>query len=119
MRIWDVHPRHLCDAHLSGEHRELHGLWNILTQGKRGYSQHPETLRWVGKLAALFARHELLVEEMDARGWNHKSPLDPSLASGPWYQDVLLDSVEVQFDLLRHKPCGCLRGLEEKKEQST
>ena len=67
MRIWDVEPRELCRAHLLGEHRELHGLWNILTLGKTGYSRHPETLRWAGRLAALYARHEALVHEMQRR----------------------------------------------------
>ena len=45
-------------------------------------SRHPETLRWVGKLAALFARHDALVEEMDRRGFTHRSPLDRRLAKG-------------------------------------
>ena len=31
MRVWDIHPKHLCRKHLLAEHRELHGLWNILT----------------------------------------------------------------------------------------
>ena len=60
MRVWDIHPKHLCRKHLLAEHRELHGLWNILTKhkGRGGYSRHPETLRWVGKLKALCLRHE-------------------------------------------------------------
>jgi hypothetical protein len=78
MRIWDVSPAILCRQHLLGEHRELHGLWNILTQGKAGYSRHPETVRWRGKLAALYRRHEALVEEMDQRDYRHASPLEPS-----------------------------------------
>ena len=64
MRVWDVAPGLLCRQHLLGEHRELHGLWNILTKhrGVGGYSRHPETQRWVGRLAALHARHEALAE---------------------------------------------------------
>jgi hypothetical protein len=46
MRIWDIPPRALCRQHLLGEHRELHAVWAVLTQGKSGYSRHPETLRW-------------------------------------------------------------------------
>ena len=57
MRIWDIPANKLCTKHLLGEHSELHGLWNILTQNKSGYSRHPETLRWKGKLA-LYLRHE-------------------------------------------------------------
>ena len=58
MRIWDFPANKLCTKHLLGEHCELHALWNILTQNKSGYSRHPETLRWKGKLAALYLRHE-------------------------------------------------------------
>jgi len=43
MRIWDIPPDKLCRNHLLGEHNELHAMWNILTQGKKGYANHPET----------------------------------------------------------------------------
>jgi hypothetical protein len=108
VRIWDVEPRLLCRQHLLGEHRELHGLWNILTLGKVGYSRHPETRRWSGKLRALFTRHELLVAEMGRRGYAHRSPLDARLATGRRTQDVLLDTPAAQRRLLRAKPCPCL-----------
>lgn len=108
MRIWDVEPARLCRQHLLGEHRELHGLWNIHTLGKAGYGRHPETVRWEGKLAALFARHERLVEEMERRGYRHASPLDPALAVGDAVQDRFVDSPAEQLRLLREKPCPCL-----------
>lgn len=107
MRIWDVEPRLLCRQHLLGEHRELHGLWNILVEDKRGYSRHPETLRWIGKLKALHARHEELVAEMTSRGYSHNSPLDASLATGAAVQDVFVDAPARQLELLRLKPCDC------------
>jgi hypothetical protein len=107
MRIWDIPPESLCRKHLLGEHRELHGLWNILTLGKKGYSKHPETKRWVGKLGALFLRHEALVEEMTRRGWNHNSPLDEKLATGSTTQDVFVDSIPEQLELLKNKNCDC------------
>ncbi|HEV2130451.1 MAG TPA: pyrimidine dimer DNA glycosylase/endonuclease V [Longimicrobiaceae bacterium] len=110
MRIWDVDPGCLCRQHLLGEHRELHGLWNILTRGKVGYSRHPETRRWEGKLAALFARHERLVEEMQRRGYSHGSPLDRDLAVGGAEQDQYVDPPEWQLELLRDKPCDCPLG---------
>ena len=108
MRIWDVSPARLCRKHLLGEHRELHGLWNIVSQGKRGYGRHPETLRWHGKLAALFARHTLLVDEMHRRGYRHASALDPALATGSSTQDTLITPLPEQEALLRAKPCDCL-----------
>lgn len=107
MRIWDVEPRLLCRQHLLGEHRELHGLWNVYVLNRSGYRRHPETRRWSGKLAALYARHERLVEEMELRGYRHGSPLDPALATGHAVQDELVDTLEEQLRLLRAKPCGC------------
>ena len=107
MRIWDVDPAELCRAHLLGEHRELHGLWNILTLGRRGYRSHPETRRWEGKLAALHRRHEALVAEMEMRGYRHASPLDPCLATGAGEQLDFVDSPAEQRRLLAAKPCGC------------
>jgi hypothetical protein len=107
MRIWDVPVEELCRAHLLGEHRELHGLWNIITQDKKGYSQHPETKRWVGRQAALYKRHENLVEEMRRRGYNHTTPLDISLAIGEPEQTVFINTIEEQTAILRDKPCDC------------
>jgi Pyrimidine dimer DNA glycosylase len=92
MRIWDIALRRLCRAHLLGEHRELHAIWTVLTQGKTGYSRHPETLRWKGKLRALFLRHEAQVLEMRRRGYQHHSPLDRRLSTGRATQDVWIDS---------------------------
>lgn len=107
MRIWDVPARILCRNHLLGEHRELHGLWNILTLGKKGYSRHPETLRWEGRLRALYLRHEQLVEEMTSRGYRHLSPLPRRLAAGKARQDRFIDPVRRQHRLLAAKGCGC------------
>ncbi len=107
MRIWDLAPAVLCRQHLLGEHRELHALWAILTSGKRGYANHPETRRWRGKQAALFARHEALVAEMARRGYRHATPLDPALATGLATQDAYVDPPETQQRLLRAKGCDC------------
>lgn len=110
MRIWDIHPKHLCRKHLLAEHRELHGLWNILTKhgGKGRYSRHPETLRWVGKNRALYNRHEELVTEFVKRNFNHKSFLDPKLAVGKLLQDRLINTIEEQQTILHNKICECL-----------
>lgn len=109
MRIWDIHVKHLCRQHLVAEHRELHGLWNILTKhkGRGGYSKHPETKRWAGKLKALYNRHQALVAEMARRGYNHHSPLDKKLAQGNGSQDVLIDTLLEQKKILNKKPCEC------------
>ena len=78
-----------------------------LTQGKRGYALHPETLRWQGRLRALYGRHHALVREMGARGYNHGTPLDESLATGLEVQDRYVDLPDVQIELLRAKGCSC------------
>ncbi len=110
MRVWDVHPRYLCRKHLLAEHRELHGLWNILTvhEGKGGYSRHPETLRWIGKQKALYLRHEALVQEFARRGYKHSSPLDGRKATGVESQRVFINTIEEQREMLKDKPCECL-----------
>jgi hypothetical protein len=107
MRVWDIDVERLCNQHLLGEHRELHAIWTILTAGKTGYARHPETLRWRGRLAALYARHEAEVGEMARRGFRHKSPLDPALATGEAEQTELIDSVEDQLQRLADRRCGC------------
>lgn len=107
MRIWDLEPGRLCRQHLLGEHRELHALWVILTQNKRGFSRHPETLRWRGKLMALYRRHELLVAEMDRRGYRHNTALPAEQATGMAQQDDYKDSPAAQVEILRGKGCAC------------
>jgi hypothetical protein len=107
LRIWDLPPAILCRQHLLGEHRELHGLWRILTEDRRGYAHHPETLRWRGKLAALSLRHDALVTEMHRRGYQHATPLDPQFTTDCDRQDVYVDEPAEQVEILRRKGCGC------------
>lgn len=107
MRIWDLPPRKLCKNHLLGEHRELHAIWNILTKKKKGYSKHPEVLRWKGKLKALYLKHEEIVKEMLRRGWNHKSPLEKKFARCKTKQSDFWQSKKEQIKILKSKRCFC------------
>ncbi|WP_230628980.1 pyrimidine dimer DNA glycosylase/endonuclease V [Methanosarcina barkeri] len=107
MRIWDIPPEKMCRQHLLGEHRELHALWSIIANNKKAYAHHPETMRWRGKLKALYLRHEALVEEMTRRGYKHHTPLDPALATGKAVQDEFVDSYEEQVRLLKERGCDC------------
>ncbi|MBU1445709.1 pyrimidine dimer DNA glycosylase/endonuclease V [Patescibacteria group bacterium] len=109
MRIWDINPKYLCRKHLLAEHRELHGLWNILTKhgGIGGYSKHPETKRWIGKLKSLYNRHESLLIEFSKRGYQHKSPLDKKLATGDTTQKIFINTIKEQKNILTKKPCEC------------
>jgi hypothetical protein len=99
VRVWDVCAGYLNRGSLLGEHRELHGVASILRHGKRGYSRHPETLRWKGFLRALAHRHELLVAEMRLRGYLHSSPL-PSYASAARWPARFVTEPADQFALL-------------------
>ena len=107
MRIWDIPPYKLCRNHLLGEHSELHAIWSILTNEKKGFAYHPETLRWRGKLKALYLKHEEIVNEMKKRGFNHKSPLNIDFAIGNSIQKDFVDSIEHQINILRNKKCKC------------
>ena len=103
MRIWDVSPGYLDRKRLLGEHRELHGLVNILTLGRKGYAHHPETLRWVGFAPALCLRHALLQAEMRLRGYQHHSPVPDLPEPTPRWPDRWIDPPAAQFGLLRQK----------------
>jgi hypothetical protein len=107
MRIWDIPPDKLCRQHLLGEHHELHALWSIIINNKKGFAHHPETMRWRGKLRALYFRHEALVEEMIKRGYKHRTPLDPAFATGKAFQDEFLSSYEEQARILKERGCDC------------
>jgi hypothetical protein len=112
VRIWDqIKPEQLCRKHLLGEHRELHGLWNILQridEGKKpqalGYGNHPETRRWIGHAGALRERHNLLVIEMQSRGYNHASPLPEIKRLG---SNKLPEPLDDQAAHLKQKECLC------------
>ena len=82
-------------------------MWVVITENKKGYSLHPETLRWKGKLKAMYLRHEELVDEMTKRGYNHNSPLDKRKATGKQIQDVFVDIPEKQIQILKQKGCKC------------
>jgi len=101
MRIWDISPGYLNRGSLLGEHRELHGLASIQINDKKGYSRHPETMRWKEFLPALAMRHDLLVAEMKFRGYKHHSPLqiDARAEQYPEY----LDEPATQIAILREK----------------
>jgi len=105
MRIWDISAGYLNRQSLLGEHRELHGLHSILVNGKRGYSRHPETLRWVRCASGLARRHALLVAEMDLRGYTDRTPIAPAAGRLRW-PDAFVTAPLSQFELLRTKYRG-------------
>lgn len=102
MRVWDIHPGFLNRQSLLGEHREIHAIHTVLSQHKKGYSRHPETLRWRDHLAALWLRHEQVVAEMRLRGFNHFSPLPAPRTEIIW-PNTFIDAPGRQFTLLAEK----------------
>ncbi|PIE61843.1 MAG: hypothetical protein CSA29_01185 [Desulfobacterales bacterium] len=105
MRIWDLHPGYLNRQSLLGEHRELHGMVSVIVNGKKGYSRHPETLRWVQCGWALNKRHQLLAAEMTLRGYNEASPVQICQNKGVW-PDTYIDEPYIQLQLLTQKYQG-------------
>lgn len=102
MRIWDVNPGYLNRQSLLGEHRELHAIVSIIQHNKKGYSRHPETLRWKGFGWALSQRHRLLATEMNLRGLTDRSPAVIKTQPQKWPQ-VFVDSPAAQFSILKKK----------------
>jgi hypothetical protein len=101
LRIWDVQPGYLNRQSLLGEHRELHGLYSILAEGKTGYARHPETLRWVGCLSGLAMRHAALAAEMRLRNYSDRTPIRRRRA--PRWPSLFIDPPGAQYALLGAK----------------
>ncbi len=102
MRIWDIHPGYLNRGSLLGEHRELHGIVSIIANNKKGYSRHPETLRWIGYDWALRMRHQLLAAEMALRNFTDNTPVFTQSESQIW-PEKYIDDPGQQFKILEEK----------------
>jgi len=102
MRVWDISPGYLNRQSLLGEHRELHGIVAIITQKKKGYAKHPETMRWSGYGWALKQRHSLLAAEMALRGYTDRSSVLTRTRKNQW-PAVYIDTPFRQFQLLVSK----------------
>lgn len=109
MRIWDIDPGYLNRQSLLGEHRELHGMVNVIVQGKKGYANHPETLRWASYGWALSKRHAQLSAEMKLRGYNDRTPVALLEPEGIW-PETFIDTPAEQFDILTQKYMDKLGG---------
>lgn len=74
MRMWMVNPKLMCRQHLLGEHKEIHMFAGVL---KKGTSINGYLKNKLIDTDNLNSRHDELVTEMKARGYNHKTPLKP------------------------------------------
>lgn len=74
MRMWGIDPKKLCRKHLLGEHVEMHMFVGTIKRGKsiEGYIK-----TGLVNPALINFRHDQLVAEMEARGYNHNSFLEP------------------------------------------
>lgn len=102
MRIWDISPAYLNRQSLLGEHRELHGIVSILINSKKGYSKHPETLRWLEHPHALCLRHRQISCEMKLRGYNDKTPVFLVENFDKW-PSTYIDLPDKQFEIIQNK----------------
>lgn len=128
MRVWDIPVQQLCNKHLLAQHLEIHSIYNIITQDKKGFAHHPEVMRWRGHLPALEIAHDITVAEMLNRRMGHGTPiiLPLNLLKGQRVQFVKCDdewsiaaifpkpwqSVGRQKEILLAKGCGCLQNLQ-------
>jgi len=109
MRVWDLSAGYLNRQSLLGEHRELHGIYSILTQNKTGYASHPETVRWVRTLSGLAMRHRQLAVEMSLRGYVDRTPIRVTVSRAKW-PGVFVTEPADQIVLLRAKYVGKEKG---------
>lgn len=71
-RMWMINPKYMCRNHLLGEHKEIHQLLGTL---KKGFRVTKYVKNNCIEITSMKERHDLLVQEMESRGYNHKSPL--------------------------------------------
>ena len=71
--MWMVNPKIMCRQHLLGEHVEIHMFIGTINRGKsvKGYLE-----KGLLEIHNLYTRHNILVEEMKRRSYNHYSIVD-------------------------------------------
>jgi hypothetical protein len=72
--MWGINPKLLCRQHLLGEHNEIH-------KHRHNFVKHHSIAKRIAPVVQIepenmMARHDALVEEMLARGYNHNSPYE-------------------------------------------
>jgi len=109
MRIWDkIEPNRLCKKHLLAEHRETLCIWSVITNNKKGYSKHPETLRFKDNLGSLIYRHNKIITEATKRGYNFK--LLPNQDNYN-IDSKIIESWDNQELSLSLKQCECIKEI--------
>lgn len=73
-----------------------------MVTGKKGYSNHPETVLWADLGWTLRQRHQLLSAEMTLRGFTDKTPVVTRTKKDKWPQ-IYIDEPFRQFQILEAK----------------
>ena len=74
MRMWCAPARGMCRPHLLGEHVELHMIVGALNKGQNLQGFYDKGLI---DTRLIIIRHADLANEMERRGYTHRSPLQP------------------------------------------
>jgi hypothetical protein len=119
MRMWMVDPGLMCRQHLLGEHNELHALAGSLKKGD--VKRHVSSLKGLAnanciEVSAILDRHERIVAEMKARGYNHQSPLTEEDTPTGHLDICIVDKrvdAEAAKELLRGRCPECRRRMEQ------
>jgi len=112
MRMWMVPTRFMCRKHLLGEHVEHHMLVGSIN---KGLSMAGFVANNLLEPRSILTRHHELVQEMERRGYNHKSPLTSVDLSGLPAEHALatVDSTASLLDLLSRCPDCNARYIEQ------
>lgn len=94
MRMWMVDPKIMCRQHLLGEHVELHMFVGSINKGvdMSGY-----LLDNLLQPKAIVSRHWQLVQEMEARGYRHKSHMTAACGSRPDWTKFKPSMIGLEF----------------------
>lgn len=105
--MWMVDPKLMCRQHLLGEHNEIHKIIGSLNKGKSitGYIENNCI-----ELMSIHSRHEVLVNDMLRRGYNHKSPISLFDVSHIPYNELFyrIDREKAE-QLLKHRCNECFK----------
>jgi hypothetical protein len=108
MRQWLVDPKMLCRKHLLGEHVETHMFIGTLLKGNsiQGYID-----KGLYEPSKVYSRHQELVEEMNNRGYKHKSELP--FVDIPKIQGKV--NIQENIEELKRRCPECKKRIEELK----
>jgi hypothetical protein len=78
MRVWLIRPDLLDNNRVLGAHNEVHMAFGLLRRSAESGKLHTLVADWYSEvgIAALVHYHDLLVREMEVRGWyGHQTPV--------------------------------------------